>query len=220
MPGRVREADGGILFLDEIGDMPLELQARLLRVLQEREVQPLGGGRAVAVDFDLVCSTNRDLGEMVEKGEFRSDLYYRIQDFTLRLPPLRERADRQKIIEVLLDQLGGSRYGLTLGEQAMQCMTRYHWPGNLRQLSSTLRTIIALANSGETIDVEHLPDDVRTQEATNIPGSCVERALQAQTHKAIEQALVDCNGSVSAAARQLGIHRSTIYRWLNRSTTH
>jgi transcriptional regulator of acetoin/glycerol metabolism len=213
MPGRVREADGGILFLDEIGDMPLALQARLLRVLQEREVQPLGGGQAVSVDFDLVCATNHDLAEAVEAGTFRADLYYRIQDFSLRLTPLREHTDLRPLINELLAKLGGRELGVSLSDAALQGLAGHQWPGNFRQLTSTLRTLLALAETGETIGCERLPADLRNSQ-------CVDTAeqgdgvLEQQTRKAIEQALAECNGSVSAAARRLGIHRSTIYRWL------
>ena len=215
MPGRVREADGGILFLDEIGDMPLSLQARLLRVLQERQVQPLGGGRPVAVDFALLCATNRDLPHLVERGEFRADLFYRIQDFTLRLPSLRERPDLRHIITELMGLLGGSERSLSLSDAALEGLARFAWPGNLRQLTSTLRTLIALADSGETIDIHQLPVEMRQASALQERPSKPD--LQQLTHQAIEQALAENGGSISAAARQLRIHRSTLYRRLSKS---
>ncbi|MEJ2591656.1 MAG: sigma-54-dependent Fis family transcriptional regulator [Candidatus Thiodiazotropha sp.] len=216
MPGRVREADGGVLFLDEIGDMPLALQARLLRVLQEREVLPLGGGAPVAVDFALVCATHRDLGEQVASGAFRADLFYRIQDFTLRLPPLRERSDRRQIIRELMGMLGGTARDIALANDALACLARYDWPGNLRQLTSTLRTLLALADDGERIGIGQLPEEMRCRRADSGTEEAGENSLRQRTRDAIEQALADNDGSVSAAARQLGIHRSTVYRWLAR----
>lgn len=212
MPGRVREAHGGILFLDEIGDMPLALQARLLRVLQEREVQPLGGGQPVRVDFDLICATNRDLAAAVRAGDFRADLYYRVQGYTVGLPPLREWGNRRRIINELLDQLGGSELGVSLSGEALECMSCYQWPGNLRQLNSTLRALLALTDAGETIGLDRLPAEFRWNDEAD--PSVRDGGLQHQTYKAIDQALAECNGSVSAAARRLGIHRSTIYRRL------
>jgi sigma-54 dependent transcriptional regulator, acetoin dehydrogenase operon transcriptional activator AcoR len=217
MPGRVREADGGILFLDEIGDMPLALQARLLRVLQEREVQPLGGGKSIAVNFSLICATNRDLSEMVSAGTFRADLYYRIQDFTIQLPPLRERQDVSLIARALLSRLGGERLELSFSEQAMGCMNDYHWPGNLRQLNSTLRMLIALSDPGIAIGVNQLPAEIscltrHQQQHSTL--SLETDDLQTQTDQAIRQALMACDGCISAAARRLNIHRSTLYRWL------
>ncbi|MCG6860084.1 MAG: sigma-54-dependent Fis family transcriptional regulator [Chromatiaceae bacterium] len=214
MPGRVREADRGILFLDEIGDMPLALQARLLRVLQEREVHPLGGGQGVSVDFDLVCASNHDLAAAVTAGEFRADLYYRIQDFGVRLPPLREWTDRRRVIKELMIRLGGGELEVSLSDEALQCMTRYQWPGNLRQLNSTLRTLLALADPGEAIDLKRLPAEIRGKDLAD--STTRDEDLENQTRKAIDQALADCNGSVSAAARRLGIHRSTIYRRLSK----
>ncbi len=209
MPGRVREADGGILFLDEIGDMPLALQARLLRVLQERQVTPLGGGEPTSVDFALLCATNRDLSRQVEAGEFRADLYYRIQDFTLRLASLRERDDREQLIRRLWPLLGGESRGLRLSEPALAALAAYAWPGNLRQLTSTLRTLIALSDDGETIDPAQLPAEMRPPAQAD-SGSRPD--LRQLTRSAIEEALQRNAGNVSAAARQLGIHRSTLYR--------
>ncbi len=213
MPGRVREADGGILFLDEIGDMPLSLQARLLRVLQDRQVTPLGGGEPVDVDFALLCATNQELPRLVETGGFRADLYYRIQDFTLRLPPLRERDDRRQLIQRMMRLLGGELHELQFSEPALAALTAYPWPGNLRQLSSTLRTLIALSDRGDTLGFEQLPEEIRS---TAVDDKARTPELRQLTRCAIESALQQNAGNVSAAARQLGIHRSTLYRMLER----
>jgi len=216
MPGRVREADGGILFLDEIGDMPLGLQARLLRVLQERQVQPLGGGRAVNVDFALVCATNRNLAAMVETGAFRADLYYRIQDFTIRLPALRERGHLRELIHELMRRLGGDLMALDVDETALLALSEYPWPGNLRQLNSTLRTLIALSEYGDTLTREELPEEIKSHPRLRKNAHPAGHDLQSQTDKAIAEALAECDGCVSAAARRLGVHRSTLYRWMGR----
>jgi sigma-54 dependent transcriptional regulator, acetoin dehydrogenase operon transcriptional activator AcoR len=213
--GRIRAADGGTLFLDEIGDMPPTLQARLLRALQDRSVVPLGGDHAVAVDFALICATNRDLGALVRAGTFRADLYYRINGFTLDLLPLRERPDRRQFIADILNQLGGGDMDVSLSPDALEAMAAYRWPGNLRQLNSVLRTMIALATPGEVVGRDRLPREIFQCEAQPAP-SPHGNDLHAHTRHAIEQALAECNGCVSAAARRLGIHRSTIYRWLAR----
>ena len=215
MPGRIREADGGVLFLDEIGDMPLALQARLLRVLQERSVSPLGCGSSVAVDFDLVCATNRDLQHLVAEQRFRADLYYRIQDFKVRLPALRERADRERLVRGLFTHLneGGRR----LAPETLQRLCTYDWPGNVRQLVSTLRTLLALSQPGQCIEPEQLPAELRSatpSAAVDLPDT--ECDLRTLGREAIERALQASDGCVSAAARQLGIHRSTLYRQLKR----
>ncbi|MEF7615674.1 sigma-54-dependent Fis family transcriptional regulator [Aquincola sp. MAHUQ-54] len=225
--GRVREADGGVLFLDEIGDMPLLLQSRLLRVLQERSVTPLGGGRAVPVDFALVCATHRDLAAMVEAGSFRADLFYRLQDYIVQLPALRERQDIPALVERLFVHAGGRAMGLTLAPEAVAELASRPWPGNLRQLASTLRTLVALADPGTVIHAAQLPPGPRTATrdawpqpapagpheapAAPVPDGIDLRSLTAE---AIDRALAAHGGRVSAAARALGVHRSTVYRHL------
>lgn len=166
-PGRLREAHGGTLFLDEIGDMPLSLQARLLRVLQEREVVPLGGGKAVAVDFALICATHRDLRAEVEAGRFRADLYYRLNGLTVSLPALREREDLLALVYKLLAEQDRAMAGhgewsrIRLTPELERAFVAYGWPGNLRQLSNVLRTAVAFLEPGETwIDRQHLPEDL------------------------------------------------------------
>lgn len=213
MPGRVREADGGVLFLDEIGDMPLPLQARLLRMLQERAVTPLGGGRPVAVDFVLICATNCDLATMVQAGTFRQDLYYRIREFGVRLPPLRERAQRRETIEWMLVAQGGRERGLSFSTDALDLLADYPWPGNLRQLSSLIRTLVALGDQDEVIDIAQLPAEIRERrDAASEVGM-----LDQVTRLTVDDALAACGGNVSEAARRLGIHRSTIYRMRSRA---
>ena len=159
-PGRLREAHGGTLFLDEIGDMPLAMQARLLRVLQDRQVQPLGGGPAVAVDFQLICASHRPLRQLVAQGQFREDLYYRLNGLTLVLPPLRERQDLPLLIDRLLGGLEPTRR-VTLDAALHRELTGYAWPGNIRQLEQVLRIACALMEPGESVIRRgHLPDDL------------------------------------------------------------
>ncbi len=158
--GRLREADGGTLFLDEIGDMPLALQTRLLRVLQERQVTPLGGGQAVPVDFALVCATHHQLRQAADKGLFRADLYYRINGLTVNLPALRERTDFAVLTARLLADLSPQQ-PVAVEPALMAQLAAHPWPGNLRQWASVLRTACAMLDSGDTlIGPEHLADDV------------------------------------------------------------
>ena len=216
-PGRLREADGGILFLDEIGDMPLSLQTRLLRVLQERQVTPLGSSTPVAVDFNLICATHQNLRQAAEQGRFRTDLYYRINGLTVQLPALRERSDFQALTERMLHDLAPD-LALSIAPEVMAAMARFTWPGNLRQLSHVLRTAVALLDEHESqINWIHMPDDVsqdlQSALCQTAPDSPAQN-LYELSRKAIQQALENARGNVSAAARQLGISRQTLYRKL------
>ena len=222
-PGRIREAHGGTLFLDEIGDMPLTLQARLLRVLQERVVVPLGGGKPVAVDFCLVCATHRDLPSEMQAGRFREDLYYRLNGLTLRLPPLRERTDLNRLLQEELQSLVPERT-LAIAPDVLQAMRAYRWPGNVRQLFNALRTACALLDDDETtIGWTHLPDDlllalqdtdaVQTSQGMGTHGDATPD-LRSLSRRMIERTLTQCEGNVSEAARLLGISRNTLYRKL------
>jgi transcriptional regulator of acetoin/glycerol metabolism len=225
MPGRIREAQGGVLFLDEIGDMALALQTRLLRVLEERVVSPLGGGQGVAVDFALICATHRDLDKMVAEGGFRSDLLYRVNGFVVGLPALRDRADRGALIEQLLAQLGGTARRLRLDAAALALLIDYRWPGNVRELVSVLRAVVALAEEGDVVGVDSLPAPIRRsgfaaqagQGPQPKPPSAADSTAQplaAMARSAIDRALLESAGDIGAAARALGVHRSTIYRHL------
>lgn len=217
--GRLREAQGGTLFLDEIGDMPLAMQTRLLRVLQERQVTPLGCGETVAVDFALVCATHQNLREAADAGRFRSDLYYRINGLSLQLPALRERSDFAALTSQLLKQWG-EPVTLHIDPELLQALGRYRWPGNLRQYSNVLRTAAAMLDAHETcISWLHMPDDLvdelqtLSQDLPDYPEPPPQN-LQQLSQKAIEHALENARGNVSAAARQLGISRQTMYRKL------
>lgn len=215
-PGRLREAHGGTLLLDEVGDMPLAFQARLLRVLQERQVQPLGGGKTVALDFFLVCATHRQLRNEMQAGRFREDLYYRINGLTLHLPPLRERSDQGALIDRLLVALAPGQ-SLQLAPSLVTAFLHFNWPGNLRQLANALGTACALLDEGaKVIDWHHLPDDLAQDLRSNtaIADVLPDGPLRAQSVRTIERVLLQCDGNVSQAARQLGVSRNTLYRKL------
>jgi transcriptional regulator of acetoin/glycerol metabolism len=216
-PGRLREADGGTLFLDEIGDMPLALQARLLRVLQERQVLPLGGGKPVAVDFQLICATHRRLRAEVEAGRFREDLYYRINGLVLELPPLRERSDLRALVAAMLQELAAGR-PLQLAPDIQAALAGYRWPGNLRQLANVLRTACALLGDDEcVIEWSHLPDDVAGELMARPARPMLEEGdtdLRLQAGRCVQQAVSTSHGNLSEAARRLGISRTTLYRKL------
>lgn len=163
--GRILAADKGTLLLDEIGDMPLQLQARLLRVLEEREVTPLGGDSPIKVDIRLICATHRNLRDMVAQGSFRSDLYFRIACYTVVLPPLRARAGRRRLIRAVLAE---TAQGMLIDEEALDLLEAYSWPGNLRQLRNVLQTAAALCDSN-VIRASDLGAEVHEGKALSVP---------------------------------------------------
>ena len=207
--GKFEHAHGGTLFLDEIGDMPLSLQARLLRVLQERAVMPVGGSKDRPIDISLVCATHRDIKALVAKGEFREDLYYRIDGLCITLPPLRERVDLLELIGQIVDREVGEDLRLPLSDGALECLRSFAWPGNIRQLSVILRRAVALAAGGAQIEPRHLPDEMR-QIRSNVRHEVT--SLERTERDAVFMALHQCAGNISATARRLGIGRPTLYR--------
>ena len=211
-PGLLRQADGGVLFLDEIGDMPLALQPRLLRVLQERELSPLGGGKPVKLDFALVCATHRQLEDAIGEGRFRADLYYRISHHMVRLPALRERENRGALVETLWRRIGGDR---RLSTEALDALAGYDWPGNTHQLVACLRTLAALSDAGSTLGVDALPaylQQPRVRPVASLAAQDVPLGTLEET--AMRAAVEACGGNIARAARKLGISRSTLYRRL------
>ena len=206
--GLVQQAEGGVLFLDEIGDMPLLLQSRLLRVLQDKEISPLGGGTPHKADFVPICATNRDLNAMVEAGTFRADLYFRIAQYTVRLPTLVELPDRLAIVRSFWAEFL-AEHG-PLPEPVLQQLAGYHWPGNFRELTGCLRTIAALHDPGELITLAALPQSV--VEAASVVS--FDGDLGTLTEAAMRRAIDLHKGNLSAAARALNVDRSTLYRRL------
>lgn len=181
--GKIVQAHGGTLFLDEIGDMPYPLQVRLLRVLQERVVNPLGSPKTIPVDIAIVCATHRDLREMIAQNRFREDLYYRLNGLIVKLPPLRERKDLGVVIGKMLERealRGGDGQPLTVAPEIMTLFERCTWPGNFRQLGNLLRTAAAMIDDDGEIRREHLPDDffddLRTSDPS--PGASADAPAQ------------------------------------------
>ncbi len=228
--GLIREADGGVLFLDEIGDMPLSLQARLLRVLQDHEVRPLGTAQAHHVDFVLMCATHRDLGAMADAGTFRTDLYFRLQHFTVELPALRDLPDAADRIDQLLSAVFPDADAV-LSAQAREALCGYSWPGNWRQVVAASQTLAALVPLDGRIELADLPPAIRrhwqarsarrpveveraaVDAPARAPAAGDDRvSLRELTAAAIDEAIAACEGNISRAARQLGVHRSTLYR--------
>lgn len=225
-PGRIVQADGGTLFLDEIGDMPLAQQVRLMRVLQERAVVPLGGARALPVDVRIVCATHRDLRAMIAAGDFREDLFYRINGLAVTLPPLASRTDLDVLVQRVLARLARSEpLPQRISGAVRAAFARCRWPGNLRQLTNVLRTAGMLAEGEAEIGLEHLPDDfwldcpadMRAADGT-VPQVDARAPATLHDHQTalLERALARHDGNVSAVARELGLARNTVYRHLRR----
>lgn len=215
--GRILMAHGGTLLLDEIGDMPLTLQGRLLRVLQERQVTPLGSTKSVPVDIALVCATHRNLRAEVAAGRFREDLYYRLNGLRIHLPALRERTDIDRLIRLIIDTERGERL-IDVADDVKSALRTYAWPGNIRELQMVLRTAIAIVGHGRRLTLQHLPDEF----SVLLPAGAQEVAhdkewadLAHVEADAIRKAMVAAQGNVSKASRALGISRKTLYRKLS-----
>lgn len=215
-PGRVLEASGGILFLDEIGDMPVAMQTRLLRVLQDKQVTPLGEGAAKPVDLVVMCATHRNLETMVKQGSFRADLYYRLQHLMVRLPSWREytEEDRLAALDFFWKDSGAEERGLRLSPQARNHLVISAWPGNLRQCANMIKTLVALSDDGATLEVDSLSHEVRSPQTAT--ADLESNSLSELTNVAIERALELHKGNVKLAADDLGVHRTTLYRQLKR----
>ena len=221
-PGLVRTADRGTLFLDEVADLPGPGQAALLRALQESEVLPIGGTKAVKVDLRLIAATHRDLKALVQRGEFRADLYARIGGFTLTLPPLRSRReDLGILLAALLRRAAPDRCeSIQLSCEAARLLFRYGWPLNVRELEKSLTAAVALAPGG-VIEPEHLPDDVRADPARPVTAApqAPPAALSdedAQRRDQLAALMREKRGNIAAVARSLGKARMQVQRWLKR----
>ncbi len=214
--GKLLQANGGTLFLDEIGDMPFSLQARLLRVLQERMVTPLGSSKSIPVNVELICATNHNLRERIAKGLFREDLYYRLNGLVVKLPPLRERTDLDTVVKkILMSESNGGKYAVST--ELLALFHQHKWPGNFRQLTNLLRTAIIMAGDELEICLRHMPDDFFDDidsGASPNPAKLVASGanLEEMEQSAILRSLEAHGGNVSATARALGVSRNTIYR--------
>ncbi|MBI4922670.1 MAG: sigma-54-dependent Fis family transcriptional regulator [Devosia nanyangense] len=219
--GLLEQAAGGVLFLDEIGDMPLTLQSRLLRVLQDKGVTPLGAGKVRTIDFALICATHQPLKQLIDSGRFRADLYFRIAQYKIELEPVRASADPAAVISAIWTRLGGDAAGIPLSPEALDTLARYRWPGNFRQLVGTLRAALALAPPGRPLAVSDLPGDLADDGEAGpaaIRTLSSDATLRDVTEATMLAALAAADGNVSRAARQLGVDRSTFYRRIIRPT--
>jgi transcriptional regulator with PAS, ATPase and Fis domain len=219
--GKFELAHRGTLFLDEIGDMPLPLQSKLLRVLQEQEVEPLGSNKVIRVDVRIVVATSRDLEAMVEDGRFRRDLFYRLNVLNITLPPLRERqGDLALLCEFLLEQHARRSGGppRELSPDAMALLRCHPWPGNVRELSNALERAV-LTNDGPRLEPADFPELLRHAPGPGAPphlapqpvSSYIDAMADAE-RKLLEAALATCQGRVVEAARRVGIGRATFYK--------
>ncbi|MCC6465391.1 MAG: sigma-54-dependent Fis family transcriptional regulator, partial [Planctomycetes bacterium] len=208
--GRFELADGGTLFLDELGEIPPSTQVKLLRVLQDRVIERVGGGQPQRVDVRLVCATNRNLRAMVKEGRFREDLYYRVNVVTVSLPPLRERAgDLPLLVQHFVKR---EAVRLAIPPDVMEVLGRYHWPGNVRELENVVRRLAALAQGGvarqkdlppELLEAGRLPPG--EEPATGLVGD-----MERLERGSIVSALDETGWNISRAARVLGIGRTAL----------
>ncbi len=207
-PGLVRSAHKGTLFLDEVGELPLTAQPSLLRVLQEREVTPVGATKAVPVDLQLVAATHRDLEELVEEKAFRADLLARLQGYTLALPPLRERLEDLGLIAAAVLRRSKLEH-VALSLDVGRALMAYDWPMNVRELEKALQVGAALAGP-RPVELAHLPEAVRA------PRPAAKRPDDARLEEQLVAALREHRGNVSAVARAMGKARMQVQRWLKR----
>ena len=228
--GKILQSNGGTLFLDEIGDMPLMLQTRLLRVIEEREVVPLGSDQAIPVSLHVISATHRDIRQMIQEGEFREDLYYRLNGITLHLPLLRDRGDKADLIRTLLQEENADQESIEIAEDAFQKLLDYSWPGNIRQLRNALRTASALCRDGIIRHVESAAGDsahripcrgsrcacreIQTARAAamNLPSAALRDAECAALLRELER----MHWNISRTAQALGISRNTLYRKIHK----
>lgn len=216
-PGKFELANRGSIFLDEIADMSLSMQAKLLRVLQEREFERVGGVKPIRIDVRIIAATNRDLTALVTQGKFREDLYYRLNVIALRLPPLRERRpDIQMLAKHLLTRLNAS-LGTevnAIAPSVLDCFEGYDWPGNIREMENALERAVNFCDHG-VIEMEHLPDHLRNQKSTRLKSANAGDLdqIRSEAERAmILEALHETNWNKTQAAERLHIHRSVLYR--------
>ena len=219
--GKIETADGGTLFLDEIGDMPLALQAKLLRFLQERVIERVGGREVIQVDVRIIAATHRDLKVAMEEKAFREDLYYRISEVAVQIPPLRERGSDAVLIANYLLQIACKRHGkplLKLAPEAIAAIERYPWPGNVRELENKVNAA-AIMTEGKFVTVEDLTLEAEAagDEAAIVP---LREARQRAETEAVQRALAVTGGNVSKAAELLGVTRPTLYDLMQRASSN
>ena len=219
--GLFQSASGGTIFLDEIGELPLEMQAKLLRVLQEKEVRPVGSNQRVKVDVRVIAATNRDLESEYRKGTFRKDLYFRLNVVTVYVPALRERrSDIPILAHWFLERYAPGR-SIQITQSAMKCLLQYDWPGNVRELENCVERAVALGD-GSMIDLNDLPPSIASASAmvqaeNGTPGPALTSTdLEDIERATIQRVFQQVNGDKARAGKMLGISRATLYRKLKR----
>ena len=217
--GLFQAANGGTIFLDEIGELPLEMQAKLLRVLQEREVRPVGSNEKVSVNVRVIAATNRDLEEAYRAGAFRKDLYFRLNVVTIRLPALREhRSDIPQLVHCFLDRYAPGRT-IQVSTAVMKAFLQYDWPGNVRELENCIARALALGDDN-MIDMEDLPPAIRDMQEAGIilnNGTSLSTTALADLERiTIQRVFEQAHGDKALAGKMLGISRATLYRKLKR----
>ena len=215
--GRLETADQGTLFLDEIGDLGLGLQPKLLRVLQERSFERLGSNTPVNLNIRLICATNRNLSDMVQKGTFREDLYYRLNVVHMHLPPLRDRREdipllAQHFLEISAEQFGKKAKRFSQG--AVRTMEEYGWPGNVRELENAVQRAVVLSD-GAIVDAWHLPPSIVSSPETNSVNGLYEEEVRQFKKRLIVRTLRECNWHKAESARVLGVARGYLHRLIN-----
>ena len=213
-PGKFEAANGSSLFMDEIGNLPLAMQAKLLTVLQNRNVTRIGSNKVIPIDIRLISATNKDIPEMVKQGLFREDLFYRINTIHLEIPPLRERGDDILLfIDTFLHRFAAKyqRPEIRMHEQTIEKLRSYHWPGNIRELQHAIEKAVILCE-GNVIR----PKDILVKQTWKPQTGSIVPNLEEVERQAIETAILQNNGNLTAAAEQLGISRQTLYNKLKR----
>lgn len=213
--GKIEYAHGGTFFLDEVGDLPLSLQAKLLRFLQERVVERLGGRGEISVDVRVICATHRDLSELIRQGRFREDLYYRISEISVVIPPLRERpGDSALLAHAFMDKFS-KQHGSAVrsfSANALSAIENYAWPGNVREMENCLKRAVIMAEGSQiTLADLGLPGTQAVPEPVNL-----RQVREEAERNAVVKALARCNGNVAQAADMLGVSRPTLYDLINR----
>jgi transcriptional regulator with PAS, ATPase and Fis domain len=212
--GKIELANGGTVFLDEIGDMPLQMQVNLVRVLEEKSIVRIGDNKVIPADVRIIAATNRSLYEEVTKGRFREDLFYRLNVITMILPPLRERkGDITLLTNYYVDEIStkvGKHVDSTEPE-VFAALEAYHWPGNVRELANALESAINLVQHGK-LQLAHLPPYLKKKQTTPIIADDAEiMSLASAEKRAIENALHHLGGNITKVAAALGIGRNTLY---------
>ncbi len=216
--GRFEAANGGDIFLDEIGDLPQSIQVKLLRVLEEKVIERVGDNRSIPVNVRIITATNRNLKQLVEAGFFRSDFYYRINVLPIEIPPLRERKEDIPILAQQFFkhvQLKSGKPVHSISPEAMDALIHYSWPGNVRELKSAFEYAFVTCTE-DAIKPQHLPPDLSTAKATNNAPSPVALSLDEQKKRDLEDALQQADGNKSQAARILGVSRVTVWNQMHR----